>query len=154
MTRDDFDRYLADLQQRWPLPVALSRSFRTAEQWKRWSSYQFRARAIGDREAELENVLGHRRAVVLGEAGSGKSVVARSAIGLGARRGFIPIFVPLKEYSGDLEATIGQHSTKVALHATEIDGTPSPRLFILDGLDEVPADCFNDFIKYGLIPWA
>src|SRR6185436_18236134 len=106
MTRDDFNRYVADLQQRWPVLLFLARSFRTAEEWNRWSSFEFRARASGEGEPRLENVLYHRHAVVLGEAGSGKSVVARKAIELAVEQGRFPIFVPLKAYSGDLAALI------------------------------------------------
>ena len=42
------------------------------------------------REVQLNNVLYHRHTVVLGEAGSGKSVVARKAIELAAQQGLIP----------------------------------------------------------------
>src|SRR5688500_4388095 len=104
MTRDDFNRYLTDLQQRWPVLLFIARSFRTAEEWNRWSSFEFRARASGDGESQLDNVLYHGHVVVLGEAGSGKSVVARRAIEHAAEQGRLPIFVPLKAYSGDLAA--------------------------------------------------
>jgi len=66
--------------------VFVARSFRTGEEWRCWSSLEFRARAIRDGKAQLENVLYHRRAIVVGEAGSGKSLVARKAIELGANR--------------------------------------------------------------------
>ena len=146
MTRDDFNRYVGDIQQRWPLSFCLARSFRTAEEWNRWSSFEFRARASNDREAQLDNVLYHRHAVVLGEAGSGKSVVARQAIELAAQQGLIPIFLPLAAYSGNLPTLIRQHSSDEALRATHIEGTPAPRLYIFDGYDEVAADRFNDLV--------
>lgn len=146
MTREDFNRYVADLRRQWPLPFFVARSFRTAEEWRRWSTLEFRARATGDGEAQLENVLHHRRAIVVGEAGSGKSLVARKAIELGAQHGFIPLFVPLKEYSGNLAALILQHSSDEALRATDIDGTPAPRLYICDGFDELPADQLEHFV--------
>ena len=147
MTRDDLNRYVGDLQQRWPLPFWLARSFRTAEEWNRWSSLEFRARASNHREAQLGNVLYYRHAVVLGEAGSGKSVVARKAIELAAQQGLIPIFLPLAGYSGDLPTLIRQHSPDEVLQATSIEGTPAPRLYIFDGYDEVAADCFNDLVR-------
>lgn len=147
MTRDDFTRYVDDLRRRWPLPFFLARSFRTAEEWNRWSSFEVRARASGDREPQLENVLYHHRATVVGEAGSGKSLVARKAIELGAQQGFIPFFVPLKEYTGDLAALIRQHSSDEAFRATDIDGTPAPHLYIFDGFDELPAARLDDFIR-------
>ena len=86
VTRDEFNRYIVDIQERWPLPFWIARSFRTAEEWDRWSSLEFRARASNHREVQLNNVLYHRHTVVLGEAGSGKSVVARKAIELAACR--------------------------------------------------------------------
>ena len=147
MTRDDFNRYVADLQQRWPVVLFLARSFRTAEEWNRWSSFEFRARASGDGDPQLENVLYHRHAVVLGEAGSGKSVVARKAITLVAEQGHIPIFVPLKAYSGDLPALIHLHSSDAAVGATDIDGARVTRVYIFDGFDEVPADRFDEFVQ-------
>ena len=147
VTRDDFNRYVDGIQQRRPLPFWLARSFRTAEEWNRWSSREFRARASNYQEAQLGHVINHRHAVVLGEAGSGKSVVARKAIELAAQRGFIPIFLPLAAYSEDLPTLIRQHSSDEVLRATSIEGTPAPRLYIFDGYDEVAADRFNDFVR-------
>ena len=147
MTRDDFNRYIADLQQRWPLPFFLARSFRSAEDWNRWSSYEFRTRASGGSDPQLEHVLAHRQAIILGDAGSGKSVIARRAIEVAAQRGFIPIFVPLKAYTGDRAVLIRQHALDGSLGTTDIDGALAPWLYIFDGFDEVPADNFNDFVK-------
>ena len=146
VTRDDFNRHVDDIQQRWPLPFWLARSFRTAEEWNRWSALEFRARASNYQEAQLGHVINHRHAVVLGEAGSGKSVVARKAK-LAAQRGFIPIFLPLAAYSDDLPTLIRQHSSDEVPRATSIEGTPAPRLYIFDGYDEVAADRFNDFVR-------
>ena len=147
MTGNDFKRYVNDIQQRWPVSFWLARSFRTAEEWDRWSSFEYRSRAgdVGP-EIQLDNVLHHRYAVVLGEAGSGKSVVARKAIELAAQQDLIPIFIPLAEYTGDLPKLIRQHSSNEALRATSIEGTPAPRLYIFDGYDEVAADRFNDLV--------
>ena len=86
--------------------------------------------------------------VVLGEAGSGKSVAAVRAIEHAAEQGRLPIFVPLKAYSGDLAALIPMHSSDAALEATNIDGAPATAaLYIFDGFDEVPADCFDEFVR-------
>ena len=147
VTRDEFNRYIVDIQERWPLPFWIARSFRTAEEWDRWSSLEFRARASNHREVQLNNVLYHRHTVVLGEAGSGKSVVARKAIELAAQQGLIPIFLPLAGYSGDLPTLIRQHSSDEVLQATSIEITPTPRLYIFDGYDEVAADRFNDLVR-------
>lgn len=148
MTRNDFNQYVAELLERWPQGFFLARSFRTAEDWNRWSSFEFRARAnIRDRELQIENVLSHRRAVVLGEAGSGKSAFARRAIALAADKEFIPVFLPLKSYTGSLEALKSQHAPEEVLTARDVDGSPAQRLYILDGLDEVPASHFDDFLR-------
>ena len=147
MTRDDFNRYVGDIQQRWPLSFWLARSFRTAEEWNRWSSLELRPRAGDHQDVQLDHVLNHRHAVVLGEAGSGKSVIARKAIELGAQRGLIPIFLPLSAYSGDLPTLIRQHAPDDVLRATSIEGTPAPRLYIFDGYDEVAANRFNDLVQ-------
>ena len=109
MTSHDFNQYLAELRRRWPQGFYVARSFRTSEEWNRWSSVEFRARASrGYGEPRLENVLHHRRAVVVGEAGSGKSEVARRTVDLAAENGFIPIFVQLAAYRGGLAALIRQ----------------------------------------------
>ena len=151
MTGNDFNRYVNDIQQRWPVSFWIARSFTTAREWGRWSSLEYRARANDvDPEIQLDNVLRHRYAVVLGEAGSGKSIVARKAIELTARRGLIPIFLPLASYSGNsgnLATLIRQHSSDEALRATRIGGTPATRLYIFDGYDEVAADCLNDLVS-------
>ena len=147
VTRDDFNRYVGDIQQRWPLPFWLARSFETAEEWNSWSSFELRPRASDHQGAQLYHVLSHRLAVVLGEAGSGKSVVARKAIELAATRGLIPIFLPLAAYSKDLSALIQKHSSDKVLRATGIEGTPAPRLYIFDGYDEVAAERFNDLVR-------
>ena len=147
MTRDDFNRYIEDIQRRWPLSFWIVRSFTTAREWDNWSSFDFLARGGNfDKAIHLDNILSHRRSIVLGEAGSGKSLVARKAIELAARRGLIPIFLPLAEYSGDLQALILKHSSDEALRATSIEGTPASRLYIFDGYDEVAVDRFNDVV--------
>ena len=147
MTRDEFNRYVGGLRQQWPVHFWIERSFRTAEEWNRWSSFEFRGRAHPvDRDPQLDHVLRHRNAVVLGDAGSGKSVVARRAIGIAGERGHIPIFLPLAEYYGDFPTLIRQHSSDSALRVTDIEGTPASRLYILDGYDEVAADRFNDLV--------
>ncbi len=148
MTRDDFDRYVANLQQSRPLGFFLARSFRTATDWDRWSSHEFRSRASrGEGEPQLENVLYHRRAVVVGEAGSGKSAVARKAIEIAAAQGFIPIFIPLKEYTGNCDALVREQASEEVLRATDIEGVPASRLYILDGFDEIPAAHVDGFLR-------
>ena len=146
VTLDDFNRYIREIQRRWPLPLWLPRSFRTADDWNQWSSRDVRPRARNDQEAQLDNVLYHRHAVVLGDAGSGKSIVARKAIELAAQQGLIPIFLPLAAYAGDLSTLIRQHSSDEVLRATGIEGTPTHRLYIFDGYDEVAVERFNDLV--------
>ena len=148
MTRDEFNRYVDDLQQRRPLPFCWrARSFGTAAEWNSWSSVELRPRASYNEGVHLEHVLNHRLTVVLGEAGSGKSVVARKAIELAASRGLIPIFLPLAAYSKDLTTLIRKHSSDQVLQVTVIEGTPVARLYIFDGFDEVAADRFNDLVR-------
>ena len=152
VTQDDFNRYVNDIQKRWPVSFWIARSFTTAREWGRWSSFEYRAQGRDvDPEIQLDNVLRHRYAVVLGEAGSGKSIAARKAIELAAERALIPIFLPLATYAGDLPmdlpTLVRQHSSDEALRATRIGGTPTTRLYIFDGYDEVAADRFNNFVS-------
>ena len=53
--------------------------------------FRFMARASGDGEPQQNNAPDHGHVVVLGEAGSGKSVVARRAIEHAAEQGRLPI---------------------------------------------------------------
>ena len=147
MTRDDFNRYVRDIQRRWPLSLWRPRSFRTADDWTRWSSFDVRDRASNNHEPQLANVLCHRHAVVLGDAGSGKSSVARKAIDLAAQQDLIPIFLPLAAYAGNLATLLPQYSSDEALDATTIEDTPADRLYILDGCDEVASDRFDDLVR-------
>ena len=148
MTRHDFNQYLDRLRRRWPQGFFLARSFRTTEEWNRWSSIEFRVRASGgEGEPRLENVLYHRRTVILGEAGSGKSAVARRTIDLGAENGFIPIFVQLTSYAGDLAALVREEASEEVLKAADVDDAPAAQLYIFDGLDEVAAEHVDDFFR-------
>ena len=146
MTLDDFNRYVGEIQRRWPLPLWRPRNFRTADDWNRWSSLDVRDCASNDHEAQLANVLYHRHAVVLGDAGSGKSSVARKAIELAAQQKLIPIFLPLAAYAEDLATLLPQYSSDEVLRATTIEGTPAHRLYIFDGCDEVAFDRFDDLV--------
>ena len=148
MTRDEFNRYIGNIQQRAPQSFWLARSFTTAREWDHWSSFEFGTHVHDfGRDIQLDNVLAHRHAVVLGEPGSGKSVVAQQAIALSAQQGLIPIFLPLAAYCGDLPTLIRQHASDEALRATHIEDTPAARLYIFDGYDEVAADRFRDFVS-------
>ena len=151
MTREEFDRYVDDIRRRWPVFFWIERSFTTAREWGQWASFEYPVLADDvDPIIQLNHVLGHRYAALLGEAGSGKSIAARKAVELAAARGCIPIFIPLATYSGgrptDLATLIRQHSSDEALQATHIEGTPATRLYILDGYDEVAADRIDDFV--------
>ena len=138
VTRDEFNRYIGNIQQRAPQSFWLARSFTTAREWDHWSSFEFGTHVHDfGRDIQLDNVLAHRHAVVLGEPGSGKSVVAQQAIALSAQQGLIPIFLPLAAYCGDLPTLIRQHASDEALRATHIEDTPAARLYIFDGYDEV-----------------
>ena len=148
MTRDEFNRDVGNIQQRAPRSFWLARSFTTAREWDHWSSFEFGIHVHNfERDIQLDNVLAHRHAVVLGEPGSGKSVVARQVIERAAQQGLIPIFLPLAGYSGDLPTLIRQHASDEALRATHIDDTPAARLYIFDGYDEVAADRLSDFVS-------
>ena len=57
------------------------------------------------------------------------------------------MFLPLIEYSGDLPKLIREHSSVQARTANSIDAEPAPRLYILDGYDEVPANHFDDIVR-------
>lgn len=131
---DYLQRLAAQHQDDWYIP----RAFRTAEEWDKWSSHDWRAHRFG-REPGLDSLLEHRRAVVLGEPGSGKSTLASAAIRSAIERGWVPVLLRLREYRGDLAALVERTIPASELAAAD-SATARPVLYILDGFDEVGED--------------
>jgi hypothetical protein len=95
---------------------------------------------LREREPQLREVMQHPRLVILGEPGSGKSLVAKAAIReLVQRRDRVPVFSELKQYRGDLVGLLEAASSPLILkEAVE-------RTYVLDGVDEIPQELFARF---------
>jgi hypothetical protein len=142
MTAQELQQYLAQVLRALPLDRYVERRFTVLEETATIPAdmeFQFRG-ILRDREPKLADVLKHSRVLILAEPGGGKSVVARAAVHELARtKERIPIFAELKGYRNELSALI----TKAAPAAVfdpdlTVDGKPMSRLYILDGVDEIP----------------
>jgi len=81
---DRVREHLARVAGEHPDAGYITRAFRTAEDWEKWSTHEWRGHRFGN-EPGLPALLEYRRIVVLGEPGSGKSTLA-SACGTRCRR--------------------------------------------------------------------
>jgi hypothetical protein len=112
--------------------------------------YQFRG-VMRDREPELSELLKHQRMIVVGEPGAGKSVVAHAAVRtLIEERERVPVYGELKQYR---KATnlVGLLKGSAPAEVLEIghlfEGKAIARTYVLDGVDEVPAEMLTAFGK-------
>jgi hypothetical protein len=117
------------------------RRFTTASETGEIPLEEYQVRGVfRERAPELSEVLQHRRLLILAEPGGGKSVVARAAVHECLRDGRIPILLELKEYRGDLPALLQTVAPDGILR-----DDAAKRSYILDGIDEVPAESFVGF---------
>lgn len=113
------------------------RRFVSAENWAK-ATTQGGTRYLGmfrENEPDLPAILTHRRLLILGEPGAGKSTAAKAvALHLLTNNDTdVPILSSLKSYKGELRALLLQSAP-----ATILDTPTITRTFILDGIDEVP----------------
>ncbi len=148
MNKEALNQYLDGLRNshQQELPFYLPRYFMSGEDWDRVASdQQYRRHGLfQDMYPGLDRLLGHKSTVVLGEPGAGKSYLAHAAILEATRRKpqpLVPVYVQLKYFKGDLDALI-----KAAVPTNEflgdllIENTAFTRIYVLDGLDEVPGE--------------
>jgi len=145
MTRQELQQYFVQLTLQYPLdPLYVPRRF-TALPESGSVANDLRYRAYGmlrEREPALEELLTHPAIAIIADPGGGKSVVARAAmhklIADGQR---VPVFTEIKQYRTDLP-TLFRINTPVAIlsPAESVDGAPLRRTYILDGIDEIPAE--------------
>lgn len=138
-------RYFELLARQHPLdPLYVPRRFTAVpESGSISDDLQYRAHGIlGEREPLLEELLTRRAIAIVADPGGGKSVVGRAAmhklIADGER---VPIFAEIKQYRTDLAALFAINTPAAILNPAEtLDGLPLRKTYILDGIDEIPAE--------------
>lgn len=133
----DLDAYLNSVVAAYPRGDLRDRRFRLPEKWGEWSNQHYRSTPLLDADPTLEAVLAERFAIVLGEPGSGKSSVVHLAVERAIQKQWTPVVGILKGFDGDLAKVF-------AIQPPAGDGQ---RLYILDGLDEVPEERLADAVK-------
>jgi hypothetical protein len=136
-----FDRILNEvsLEQPW-----IERKLIVDRKWReqiRYDTYRYGG-ILREYEPNLQKILGHQRAVVVGEPGSGKSTVAAVAvrrIAAERARTCVPIFGNLRSYRGNFAAVLEQHADSEILEMPGIG-----RKYVLDAVDEIPRMFLED----------
>lgn len=110
--------------------------------------FQWRG-VLREGEPQLAELLKHPRVVILGEPGAGKSLVARAAVLQFLTDGQqIPVLVELKAYRGDLSKLLTSATPGSLLDVTsKANDKPLRRAYVLDGVDEIPAELLGQFGK-------
>jgi hypothetical protein len=142
------ERYLAKViavAEQTEIPF-IERKFLPDEKWRRYSvSETFRySGVLRDHEPALDQLLSHRKLVVVGEPGSGKSTVAKEVtLRLASAEPIreLPVAINLRTYRGDLDALV-LNSAPVR----SLGGVTQPRRYIFDGLDEIPHEYVSQAI--------
>jgi hypothetical protein len=142
---DRLREYLQRLAAQHPNDGYIPRVFRTAEEWDKWSSNDWRGHRFG-REPGLSSLLEYRRLIVLGEPGSGKSTLASAAIRSAIERGWVPVLVRLREYRGDLPELVAR-SIPAGVLADALADPSFPILYILDGFDELAEEFIERLLE-------
>jgi len=147
MTSDQLRQYIETVSSEVP-PFYVDRRFQTNEEWDRVSAYEFRNTSLsGASEGTLDQLLGLRSVVVLGEPGSGKSMVARAAVGRVVARGWVPLFARLRSYVGQMSLLLNDPTASALLVGEAVDGAIPTRVLILDGFDELRLDALGTFVE-------
>jgi len=117
----------------------LARRFTATESWTK-ATTQDGTRYVGlfrEHEPDLAAILTHPKLLILGEPGAGKSTTGRAVVQHLQEHGQptdIPVLASLKSYNGNLHALLLQSTP-----AKVLDTTGLQRTYVLDGVDEVPA---------------
>ncbi len=138
MPRDPIQEYRQSLAAH-TTAFILARRFTAGEQWDKATTHEG-TRYLGlfrENEPDLPAILSHARLLILGEPGAGKSTTGSAVIRHLNDHGHqneVPIIASLKSYAGDLRAVILQR-----VPANILDDAALRRTYVLDGIDEVPA---------------
>ena len=98
---------------------------------------------IRELSPDLDAILKNSQAVVIGEPGSGKTVVTLEAakrLANAASSSAVPVRASLRGYKGDLKELLRNSTAEHVLQADNLQ-----RVYLLDGLDELPPDSVQAF---------
>ena len=98
---------------------------------------------IREQSPDLDAILKNSQAVVIGEPGSGKTVVTLEAakrLANAASSSAVPVRASLRGYKGDLKELLRNSTAEHVLQADNLQ-----RVYLLDGLDELPPDSVQAF---------
>src|SRR6266852_1154814 len=149
MTKQEINDYVEGLKNRISLDRYVERRFTAADASGGLPAdfdYRFHG-SFRNLEPRLAELLTHPRVMVLAEPGGGKSITAYAALleilSKGER---IPVLAELKGYRSDLSLLMHQSVPAELLKvAAFVDGAPVHRTYVLDGVDEVPAELVQQF---------
>ena len=98
---------------------------------------------VREQSPDLDAILKNSRAVIVGEPGSGKTVVtfeAAKRLATAASSSAVPVKVSLRGYSGDLYELLRTSVPEDILRAGNLQ-----RVYLLDGIDEISSDFVEAF---------
>lgn len=146
--------YCDSLRKRHALSFYRYRTFIAHVEWLRLSEHDYYRRHGVFREThpKLGKVLQHRVALVLGEPGAGKTTEAHAAILeilTSEARECVPLYAHLRSYRGDLASLLSLHLCNRRLLTCRCTrgGKRIKRVFVLDGLDEIPPEFFHCLVE-------
>jgi len=146
LTDGELNRYLNETRKRHETTFYIKRHFSTQEDWSQLASFEYHRRhgVLRDLQPDLSKILQNSKIVILGEPGAGKSAEAHAVVRellSAAKIEFIPIFCELRAFRGDIREFLGATATRRRLlDASRLSSKSLRRIYILDGLDEVPSE--------------
>lgn len=146
MTRQELAAYLEMVRAQHDRPDYLPRHFMSHEEWNRLAPDEHYRRHGVFREMypDLGEILKHKRVVILGEPGAGKTYVASAAVlhvADAEPSDRAPVHVHLAGYRGNLVELLNQAvPDRQILAERSVDEQSLVRVYIFDGLDEVPGE--------------
>ena len=147
ITRDQLQLYLSALlktlcvEEREPY---VDRRFESVTDFGRLSVDELRfSSLVREQSPNLDVILKNSRVVLVGEPGSGKTVVTLEAakrLANAASSSAVPVRASLRGYSGDLMELLRKSTVEAVLEADNLQ-----RVYLLDGLDELSPDSVKAF---------
>lgn len=147
VTPDELQRYLTELLEKLcaeEKEAYVDRRFESVKDFGRVSVNELPFREfVREQSPDLDAILKNSRAVIVGEPGSGKTVVTLEAakrLAKAASLSAVPVRASLQGYSGDLYELLRKSTSEDILQADNLQ-----RVYLLDGLDELAPESVEAF---------